>query len=181
MKDDCTTSKLLCCPLIIGDFYDLREPGCKAWLLYIGNNQWLQDKECYFICVKRNASEGHHSLSSKYSRQPLSLAVKQKLFPWHTLQAVKQTMNVKPDLHISSKDRKHMVANTSFKLSRILWVSHSFKDRRDSYLTRNISYWCADSLQILFGALLEACSVIGTTIWRPILMEQNLFHKNLQF
>ena len=27
VKDDCSTSKLLCCSLIIGDFYDLREPG----------------------------------------------------------------------------------------------------------------------------------------------------------
>ena len=80
-------------------------------------------------------------------------------------------MNVKPGLHISRKDRRHMVANTFFSfsrmLSRLVWTSHSCNDQRYAYFTRNICNGCADSLKILFRALSEACSAIVTIIWRP--------------
>ena len=42
MKDDCSTSKLLCFSLVIGDFYDLSEPGLKVIQLVMSCKQ---DKE----------------------------------------------------------------------------------------------------------------------------------------
>ena len=72
-----------------------------------------------------------------------------------------------PGLHISRKDRKHVVADTLFKLFSMLWSPHSCNDRRYSYFTRNICNRCIYSLKILCEASSEACSAIVTTIWRP--------------
>ena len=51
---------------------------------------------------------------------------------------VRHLMDFKPGLHISRKDRKHMVASTFFSFPGIPWSSHSCDDLRYSYLTRNI-------------------------------------------
>ena len=84
---------------------------------------------------------------------------------------VRQCRQVSPGLklglHISRKDRKNMVANTFFILSRMPWSSRSCNDCRYSYFRRNICNRCVDSLKILFVASSGACSAIVTTIWRP--------------
>ena len=53
-----------------------------------------------------------------------------------------EIIKVKPGLYISRKDRKHMVANTFFKLSRYVpWSSHSCKWLQCAYFSRNICKW----------------------------------------
>ena len=78
---------------------------------------------------------------------------------------------LKPGLHISCKDRKHMAANTFLRFSHMPWSSHSCNDHRYSYFTRNFCNRCINILKILFGATSEACSAIVTTIWRPGLQD----------
>ena len=46
--------------------------------------------------------------------------------------------DLEPGLHISRKDRKHMVANTFSKLFMFALVFHGCNDRRYSDFTRNI-------------------------------------------
>ena len=58
-----------------------------------------------------------------------------------------------------------MVANMFLSFSRMPWFSHSCNDHRYSYFTSNICNRCINSLKILFGATLEACSAIVTTIF----------------
>ena len=54
------------------------------------------------------------------------------------------TTTVKPGLHISCKDRKHMFANMFLNFPPMPWSSHSCNDRRYLYFTRNICNRCVD-------------------------------------
>ena len=74
---------------------------------------------------------------------------------------------VKPGLHISCKDRKHIVPNTFLSFSRMLWCSQGCNDRKYSYITRNICNRCVGSPKVLFGASSVAPSTIVTTVWKP--------------
>ena len=76
---------------------------------------------------------------------------------------------------MSRNDRKHMVANTFFKLYTYVLVFNSCNDRRYSYFTRNTCNRCVERLKILFGASLEAGSAIVTTRWKAIFRIYLLF------
>ena len=49
-----------------------------------------------------------------------------------------QDKQVKPGLHISCKDRKHMAANTFLSFLCMIWSSHRCNDHGYSHFTRNI-------------------------------------------
>ena len=55
---------------------------------------------------------------------------------------------VKPGLHISRKDRKHMFATRFLSFSRMPWSSHSRNDCRYLYFARNICSRYIDSFKL---------------------------------
>ena len=59
---------------------------------------------------------------------------------------------LKPGVHISRNDRKHMVANTFIKFLCMSWSSHNCNDCKYLYF-----------IKILFETMPEACSVIVMT------------------
>ena len=82
---------------------------------------------------------------------------------------------LKPSLHISRNDRKHMFENMLFKLYRYGLISTSLSSSqllifRKIYLESFERYtWSryVESFKISFGALLQTSSTIVTNIWRP--------------
>ena len=80
---------------------------------------------------------------------------------------IQSANTLKPGLHISRKDCKHMVGNVYFKITDMACSPYRWNDRKFWYFTRNFFNCYPDSFEVLFEASSQACSAILTTIWRP--------------